>query len=66
MEYSLLDLLCPPLIPELSSDIAAGTSCDIHLVLVTVSTVGALPYKLSISVSYYFDLPIITAALAII
>ena len=39
MQHSLLDLLRPSLVPELGSDIAAGTSRHVQLVLIPVAAV---------------------------
>ena len=47
MKYSLLDFLCPSLIPELCSDIATCTAGYAHFILITVSAVRAFPYKFS-------------------
>ena len=66
MKYSFLDLLSPALIPELGSDVAAGTSCNIHLVLVAVSAVGAFPDELSVLIADDLDLSVISAYLAVI
>lgn len=43
MEDTLLDLLCSSLIPELCSDITAGTSCNRHFILIAVSAIRTLP-----------------------
>ena len=66
MENSLLDLLGTSLIPELSSDISTGTSCNVHLILVTVATVRALPDKLTVCIGNNLDLSVISAALAVV
>ncbi len=66
MKNSLLDLLCTSLIPELGSDVSAGTSCNVHLVLITVAAVRAFPDELSVCVSDDLDLSVISAALAVI
>ena len=47
MKYTFLDLLCTSLIPELCSNITAGTACDTHLVLITVTAVWAFPDQLT-------------------
>ena len=64
MENSLLDLLGTSLIPELGSDISTGTSCNVHLVLVSVAAVRALPYQLAVCICNDLDLSVISAALA--
>ena len=66
MKYSFFDFLGTPLIPELCSDIAACSSCNIHLVLITVATVRAFPYKFSVIICYNLYLSVITAYLAIV
>ena len=66
MQYALFDFLGPPLIPELSSDVAAGSARHAHLILVTVSAVGALPHQLAVLVSDNFDFAGISAFLAVI
>ena len=66
MQHSLLDLLRPPLIPELRSDIAAGTSCHIQLVLVSFAAVRALPLQLAVLCCHDLDLSGVTAHLAVI
>ena len=43
VEDSVLDFLCTALVPELGADVAAGSSCDAHLVLVAVAAVRAFP-----------------------
>ena len=48
MQHPVTDFLGAALIPVLCPDIAAGTPCHIHLVLIAVLTVRALPDKLSV------------------
>lgn len=43
MQYPVTDLLGTSLVPELGSNVTAGTACHRHLVLITVSAVRALP-----------------------
>lgn len=66
MKYPFLDFLGPSLIPELGADIAAGTPCHIHGILIPVSAAGAFPYKLSFIITYNLDFPVKTALLAVI
>ena len=66
MKDPVLDLLRAALIPELSSDISTGSSCNIHLILITVTTIRTFPYKLSIIISYNLYLSCIAAYLTII
>ena len=47
MQNSVLYLARSALVPILCSDIAAGSSCNVHSGLITVFTVGTLPNKLS-------------------
>ena len=66
MKDSILDFLCTSLIPELCSNISTSTSCNIHLILITVSAVRAFPYKLSVIISYNLNLACVAAFLTII
>ena len=66
MKHSLLNLLSSSLIPELCSDISASSSCNIHLILITVSAVRALPYKLSVIICNNLNLPCVATFLTII
>ena len=66
MQHAVADFLRPSLVPELGSDIAAGTACNRHLVLVTVAAVRALPDQLTCLILDDFDLTVIAAALAVI
>ena len=50
VKNSFLNFLSSTLIPVLSTDITTGTSCNVHLGLVTVVTVGALPNELAVVV----------------
>ena len=65
MQNSLLDLLRSSLIPELRSDISAGTSCNVELALVTVSAMRAFPYELSVILDDP-DLAVVAAYLTVI
>ena len=47
MQYPVLNLLGPSLIPELGSDISTGSSRYKELILIPVATVRAFPYQLS-------------------
>lgn len=65
MKHSFFYFLSSALIPELRSDIAAGTSCNVHLRLILIAAVGATPHKLAVLLDYlYFS--VIAAHLAII
>ena len=63
VKNSLFDLLSSSLIPELCSNVSASTSCNVHLGLIAVSAVRALPDKLAICVCHNLDLSVIAAAL---
>ena len=66
MKHSLLNLLSSSLIPELCSDISASSSCNIHLILITVSAVRALPYKLSVIICNNLNLSCVATFLTVI
>ena len=62
MQYSLLDFLGTSLIPELGSDVTAGTASHAHLILIAVAAVRALPDELAASLFIHnLDLPIVSA-----
>ena len=65
MQHSVLDFLGATLVPELCSDVSAGTACNIHLALVSIAALGTGPDQLSV---FFFnpDLTVKAAALAII
>ena len=65
MKHSLFNFLCSALIPELCSDVSAGTSRNVELALVTVSAVWAFPYELSVILDD-LDLAVIAAYLTVI
>lgn len=66
MQYPLLDLLRPSLIPELCADIAAGPSGYIHFILVPVAAARTFPDQLAVSIVDNVDLSVKTALLAVI
>ena len=66
MKYAVFDLLRPSLIPELGSDVAAGSSGNKQVVLVTVATVRALPDELAILIGHDLDLTVVAADLAVV
>lgn len=66
MNKTLLYLLRPALIPKLCANISAGTPCNRHSALVSVSTVRAFPDKFSMLVLYNLDFSVIPACLTII
>ena len=63
MQHPIADLLGTSLIPELSSDVAAGTACDKELVLVAVAAVRALPHQLASLILNNLDLAVIATLL---
>ena len=65
MQDPVPDLLRPALIPELGADIAAGPAGDVHLVLIRVAALGALPDELAV-VLYDLDLTIPAADLTVV
>ena len=66
MQYPILYLLCSPLIPELLSDITAGSSCLGKLFLIRISAVWATPLELSVTVFDNLDLSVKAAGTAVI
>ena len=66
MQHAVADFLRPSLVPELGSDVTAGTACHRHLVLVTVAAVRALPDQLTCLILDDFDLTVVAATLAVI
>ena len=65
MQDAILDLLCSALIPVLGTDIAAGTAGNIHLALVGIAAVGALPDQLAV-IFLDLDLTVVAASLAVV
>ena len=65
MKHPLLDLLSSSLIPELGADVSAGTSGNVHLVLITVSALRALPYQLAVVLDDLY-LAVVAAYLAVV
>lgn len=65
MKHPFLNFLSSALIPELSSDISTGSSCNIHLILITVAAVRTLPHKLAVIVND-LDFSVITANLTVV
>ena len=66
MQHSVPDLLCPSLIPELCSNISAGSSGYEHLILIFVSAIRALPDQFAGLIIFDDHFPVITAAFAVI
>ena len=65
MQHSVLDLLGTALVPELGADVAAGPPGYVHLILVPVVAVGALPHQLAV-VLHDLDLAVKAADLTVI
>ena len=65
MQHAVADLLGSALVPELGTDVAARTTSDIHLLLVTIAAIGALPHQLAV-ILHDLDLAVITADLTVI
>ena len=66
MQNALLDFLCTALVPELGSDITAGTAGNIHCVLIGISAARAFPDQLFVFIFNDLDLSVITAFLAVV
>ena len=65
VQDSVLDLLGSALVPELGANVTAGAAGNIHLVLVGVAAVGALPDELAL-LFHDFDFTVETAFLAVV
>ena len=65
MKHALANLLRAALIPELRTNVAAGSAGNIHLVLVAISAVRAFPNELS-AIFDNLNFAVIAADLAII
>ena len=65
MKYSFLDLLGSALVPILRADVAAGSSCNIHLGLITVAALRTLPDQLAVILGDA-DLTVKAADLAVV
>ena len=66
MKHSFLNFLSSALIPILRANVSAGTSCDVHLGLITVAAMGTFPHELAVGIIRYFNLAVKTADLAIV
>ena len=65
MQHALFNFLRSALIPKLRANVAAGTSCHVHLVLITIAAAGAGPYQLTV-ILLDLDLAVPAANLAVI
>jgi len=65
VQHAVLDLFGATLVPELGADVATGAACDVHLGLVTVAAVGALPDELAV-ILHDLDLTVVATALAVV
>ena len=66
MKHAILNLLRTSLIPELSADVAAGPAGHIHLILIPVAAVRALPDQLAVLILNNLNFPVKTAFLAVV
>lgn len=62
MKNPCLDLLCLADIPEVFTEIAASSSCDIHLIVILVAALRTFPFAVIVD----DDLAVITAHVAVI
>ena len=62
---AIFNFLRTTLVPELRTNISAGTTCNIHLILIAVSTMWAFPHQLAIILNN-LDLAIIATHLAVV
>ena len=65
MQHPVPDFLRPSLVPVLGADIPAGTTGDIHLALVLVAAVRAVPDELAVFLDN-LDLAVVAADLAVV
>ena len=63
---TVTDFLSSSLVPELCSDVSAGTAGNGHLILIVVSAVRALPDQLTGLILDDLDLAIVTTTLTVI
>ena len=66
MQDTIPDLSRTALVPELGADVAAGTSCDIHLRLIGIAAVRAPPDQLVVLIFDDLDFTIVDAHLAVV
>ena len=66
MQYPLFDFLCSSLVPILCAYIAAGSSGNVHFILIGIAAVRAFPDKLAMLVLDDVDLAVVAANMAII
>ena len=60
MQHAVADLLGSTLVPELGTDVTARATGDIHLLLVTIAAIGALPHQLAVILDN-LDLTVVAA-----
>ena len=60
MQYAGIDFLCLSYVPEIFTEISARPPRNVHLVVVGISAVRALPLQITVD----NNLPIITALVA--
>lgn len=66
MKNAVANLFRASLIPELGSDVTAGTARYVEIALVGVAAIRALPDMLAILVIDDFDLAVVAALLAVV
>ena len=62
---AILDFLRTTLVPELRTNISAGTARNVHLILIAVFTMRALPHQFAVILNN-LDLAIIATHLAVV
>lgn len=66
MQHPVLNFLSSALVPELRPHVAASTSGNVKLVLVSVSAPRALSYKFAVIVRYNLNFAVKTTFLTVI
>ena len=66
MKYAVADFLRPALVPVLGANVAAGASGDVHLRLVGVAALRAVPDEFAVGVFLDLDLAVVAADLAVV
>ena len=66
MDITFFDFLRSTLIPVIQADVAAGTPRNVHLALIGIPAVGALPNQLAAIVVHNLDFLIPAAHLAVV
>lgn len=66
VDIPLFDFLRPALVPVIQTDVATGSTGNIHLALVRVAAVGATPNQLAMLILDNLNLLVPTTALAVV